>query len=140
MARRAEGRDEDERTRGGVGERGESTRRGAKRGARGGWSATKSRPAANALLLPLALLLRATREDQGENERERERERKDANERTMFRSIVSLGRPRQLRDSLSIIIMREHRAVPPISRKLIPMSDRDRNRTKFQPTDERRWR
>jgi len=93
VARRAEGRDEDERTRGGVGERGESTRRGAKRGARGGWSATKSRPAANALLLPLALLLRATREDQGENEREREREREKTrmNERCSGRSFLSDG-------------------------------------------------
>lgn len=56
----------------------ERTRRGAKRGARGGWSATKSRPAANAPLLPLALLLRATRED-ANYER--------ASERTYVRSV-----------------------------------------------------
>lgn len=47
----------------------ERTREGSEKRGQGRRSATKSRPAANAPLLPLALLLRATREDEGERER-----------------------------------------------------------------------
>lgn len=109
----------------------ERTRRGAKRGARGGWSATKSRPAANAPLLPLALLLRATREDANY---ERASERSVV--RSVGRSVDRFSRTASAAAGFFIDNYNARASRLSISRK--PDSParpcgRDRDSTKFQP-------